>query len=298
MTNLYDLDKIKALYEKGENIINFLKSNQKVDKNSFEHILISYDFQAGKYIDYIESNAEFSNNYTGALANVINGLEDIHSIMEIGVGEATTLANLIPKLVSKIDGVYGLDISWSRVRYGLKYLKDKNIDNAHLFIANLFDIPVRDNSVEVVYTSHSIEPNGGKEKEALESLYRIAAKYVVLLEPSYHFGSKEVKERIDHHGYVKTLHQTAIELGYNVIEYRLFDHCSNERNPTELIVIKKDVTCEPFGYMCPVTKKDLVRNKSEFYSKEGLLVYPIVSGIPCLLSDNAIVATKYSDFTE
>lgn len=50
MKNLYDLDKIKTLYEKGENIINFLKSDQKVDKNSFEHILISYDFQVGNYI--------------------------------------------------------------------------------------------------------------------------------------------------------------------------------------------------------------------------------------------------------
>jgi ubiquinone/menaquinone biosynthesis C-methylase UbiE len=34
---------------------------------------------------------------------------------------------------------------------------------ADLVVADLFHIPFADNSVDVVYTSHSLEPNGGRE---------------------------------------------------------------------------------------------------------------------------------------
>lgn len=299
MNNLYDLDKIKKIYNEGGNIIAHLKEKSDTGKATIEDILISYDFQSGSYIKYTEANKEYNTNYTMALANVLNKLGDFNSIMEVGVGEATTLTNLLPKINNQLSNVLGFDISWSRLRYGKQYLKSKKVDDVQLFTSNLFNIALPNNSVDVVYTSHSIEPNGGKEKEALQELYRVASKYLVFLEPSHHFGSQEAKERMERNGYITKLHNTAVELGYDVQEYRLFDYCANELNPTELIVIKKDEGVSGAGelnFMCPISKSNLIKAENEYFSKEGLLVYPVISGIPCLLSDNAIIATKYSDF--
>lgn len=154
------------------------------------------------------------------------------------------------------------------------------------------------NSIDVVYISHSIEPNGGKEKEALLELMRITKKYLILLEPAYEFASKESQKRMEQHGYIKNLHSTAISLGLKVIEYRLFDVYSNQLNPIGLMIIEK---CPKINkniynpFICPITKTPIELIKNSFFTKEGLLAYPIIDGVPCLLKDNAIIATHYAD---
>jgi len=165
--------------------------------------------------------------------------------------------------------------------------------HVNLFTANLFEIPLLDNSIDVVYTSHSLEPNGGKEEEALKELYRITSKYLILLEPSWEFASEEAKARIDKCGYVKNLHSTALKLGYKVIEHRLFDVSANPLNPTGLIIIEKNSKeiNEP-KLVCPISKTALKKqNETLFYSKESFLAYPVIDEIPCLLKENSILAT-------
>lgn len=48
------LMKIKEQYQKGENIISWLKSLDGRGNNTFEDIMISYDFQAGTYVQGFE----------------------------------------------------------------------------------------------------------------------------------------------------------------------------------------------------------------------------------------------------
>lgn len=60
------------------------------------------------------------------------------SIMEAGVGEATTLGGVLDILQENLyDRVYGFDISWSRVKYAGKFLKEtfniKDSNFAHRF---------------------------------------------------------------------------------------------------------------------------------------------------------------------
>ncbi len=302
MEKFKQLQKIKDLYDKGENIIQYLKKIGNNKLNSIEDILISYDFQAGSYINYYSKNYNIKDKYCKAISKIINKFENINSIVEVGVGEATTLNLLIKNLKNKPSNILGFDISWSRLKFAKELMKDFCINNSKFFTANLFEIPLLDNSVDIVYTSHSIEPNGGKEEEALKELYRITKKYLILLEPSFEFANDEGKKRMKKHGYVTKLYSTALKLGYKIIEHRLFDYSPNPLNPTGLILIEKKTKYhnKP-NLVCPISKTELSKIKSSFlYSEKSFLAYPVLEGIPCLLKENSILAahllTDYEKF--
>jgi ubiquinone/menaquinone biosynthesis C-methylase UbiE len=76
------------------------------------------------------------------------------------------------------------DISWSHIRYAKEYAKTIG-QGIEFFTTNLFEIPFTGHSIDIVGTSHSLEPNGEQEKEALRELYQVIARYLVLWQPDY-----------------------------------------------------------------------------------------------------------------
>lgn len=304
MNKFEQLKKVKELHASGENIIAFLKSLEGSEKNSIDDILISYDFQSGSYIRNFSENRDLKYKYSSAIADVINQLGDFDSIMEVGVGEATTYADVVANLNHRPSKLLGFDISWSRIKFAKGFLGDHGIKDVSLFTANLYSVPLEDNAVDVVYTSHSLEPNGGEEEAALRELFRITNKYLVLLEPAYELASEEAKQRMRTHGYVKGLKSTAEKLGYPVIAYRLFDYATNPMNPTGLLILKKDESKsskEAIELRCPITHAELKPYNDQFLFAESCgLAYPVLDGVPCLLKENAILATHlltdYEDF--
>lgn len=301
MEKITQLQKIKELYAKGDNLIQYLKSISGDSTNSIEDILISYDFQSGSYIQNYAKNQEYNEKYCKALARVIDNIADVQSIIEVGVGEATTLSTLIRYLRSRPAQILGFDISWSRLKFAKELLNDFGITDVNLFTANLFEIPLKDNSVDIVYTSHSVEPNGGKEEEALKELYRITGKYLILLEPSYEFAGTEARDRMKSHGYVTELFAAATRLNYKVIEHRLFDFSSNPLNPTGLIIIEKLAReTNDIDLVCPVIHTELIKySESLLFSKESFLAFPVIDKIPCLLRENSVLATHLlTDFKQ
>jgi len=289
------LGEIKNHYDKGGNVIQYIRELENTTTNSADAIQISYDMQAGSYVDFFKENPEANRKYTTALASLLDTLDTSGNIMEAGVGEATTLGNVIEKLKVKPSAVGGFDISWSRIKYAQQFLEYKKLNNAFLFTGDLFHIPIADNSVDIVYTSHSIEPNGGQEKELLQELFRISNRYLILLEPAYELGSEQAKQRMDSHGYVKGLKKIAEDLGYNVIEHRLFDVILNDLNPTGLMIIEKNKSTysNSFKLACPITKLELNKKQDAYFCSESLMSYPIIGGVPCLLSDNGIITSKF-----
>lgn len=295
------LNRLQKMYEEDVNIIQYLNDLDKKENNSVEDIMISYDFQAGSYVEHYFADNEFVETYTDKLAEVIENLNaGTNSIFECGVGEATTLVPLVNKLKGEYSFIGGNDISWSRVATAREFAQQYCRLPVDLVVGNLFELPLADDSVDIVYTSHSLEPNGGHETELLEELYRVTKKYLILLEPAYELASDEAKERMKKHGYVTGLYDTAKNLGYEVEKYELFGLSSNPLNPTGIMIIKKktnsDGNSNDCCYCCPITKTRLDVIGNAFFSKQALLAYPILNGVPCLVRESAVVATKMRNF--
>jgi len=292
-----DLKKLQKLYQNQVNIIQYLKNKNKKDINTLEEIMISYDLQAGSYIQGTINNPEWGNRYSNALSGVLNKIGSYDSILEVGVGEAKTLINVLLKLLNTPANIFGFDISYSRIRYAMKYVKKYDINNINLFVGDLFNTAFLDNSIDIVYSSHSLEPNRGREKEALIELYRITKKYLVLFEPAYEFANEKLKNYMNYHGYVRNIWKSAEELGYKVVEHKLiFKDNPKSLNNTAVTIIEKNKIFrnEAKSFLaCPISKKPLNVIRGNYYCSDSLLLYPIIDNIPCLLPENAVVATHY-----
>lgn len=290
---------IKAAYDRGENISSLLRKMQNTAWNSEDIIEIAYDLQAGCYIAALGKPEiqEHKTAYGREIAKLIRSLDAV-SVLEAGVGEATTLAFVLDALAGLRIQPAGFDLSWSRIAHAKAFLAKTGHPGADLFVASLFQIPYPDSSVDVVYTSHTIEPNGGKEREILAELYRVTKRYLVLLEPGYELAGPEARTRMESHGYCRNLPGQARDLGMRVLRHELFAHSANPLNPTALIVIEKDASAPtgPAAKVCPRHKTPLEVSGRGCFSPDALTAYPLLGGIPCLRPQDAIIASHYRQF--
>ena len=288
---------MRAAYARGENAMEYARQNASVLGNSSVSTLIAYDLQAGIYIAEARANPEGRARWCAQLAGLVNPyISNQSSILEVGCGEATTLAGMLKLLEVTPKRALGFDISWSRCAHGLTWL-DENAASADLFVGDLFEIPLEDSSVDVVYTSHSLEPNGGREEAAIRELMRVARRVVVLVEPAYELAGAEAQARMRAHGYVRGLKETAEKLGATVSEYRLLDHIANRLNPSGVVIIEKLAKnlseFSDIQWRCPLTHAPLVAYAMGFYSPEAGVIYPVLDGIPLLRSSHAVVASSF-----
>jgi uncharacterized protein YbaR (Trm112 family) len=295
--HLPSLKDIKSLYDQGANVMHWFRQMESSEVNSLAGILVSYDLQAGSYVRILQEQpgiAAYVERYTTALAAILDRYSP-RSVMEAGVGEATTLANVLRHMRRAPTRALGFDIAWSRVAVAREYAAGVGV-SADLFAGDLTAIPIQDSAVEVVYTSHSIEPNRGREKQILGELYRVTRRYLVLLEPSNELGTDGTRRHIEEHKYCLDLGRHARELGFDVIEHRLFEHVRNPANQTALIVIAKQPGAELYAgefLACPRCRTALTLHKGNYFCGECLVVYPVVGGVPCLLAAQGLVATRY-----
>lgn len=284
-----------ALYNSGVNISKFLRARQDTSANSTSIIEMSYELQAGSYVEAMDDKGvyAFKVNYARAIADEIRALGNFNSVMEAGVGEATTLGFVAQGLGADVD-YYGFDISWSRVAIARNWLRGLGVDGVHLCTGDLMEMPYADNAIDVVYTSHSMEPNGGQERHILEELYRVAKHYLVLLEPDYENAAPEAQARMIEHGYVRDLEGTAKALGYDVLKRALFPFTINPLNPTGITIIRKPqaagAAAAGDAYACPASRMPLTAIDGALFSPDSLLAYPVIDGIPCLRRKQAIIS--------
>ncbi|MDR1349665.1 MAG: class I SAM-dependent methyltransferase, partial [Zoogloeaceae bacterium] len=230
---------MRAAWARGENMMAFARNLLKRNDNPVMATGIAYDLQAGSYLQHALENPENRQRWCAQLADLIAPhLPEGGSLLEVGCGEATTLAGVLANLPASPSIALGFDLSWSRCAYGKTWLERMG-QKAELFVADLFHIPLADDSVDVLYTSHSLEPNGGREAAALKEALRVARRAVVLVEPVYELASREAQARMTQHGYVRNLGSVAKSLGYPAKECRLLDFCENPLNPSGVLRIEK-----------------------------------------------------------
>jgi len=291
---------MRAAYARGENVMEYARREAGADDNFLAATLVAYDLQAGSYIARVHADREANDRWCAQVAGILSPFfEPGSTLMEVGCGESTTLAGVLGHLPSVPSRALGFDISWSRCAAGLEWLKSRS-QKATLFVADLFSIPLETNSVDVVYTSHSLEPNGGREEPALRELLRVARRAVVLCEPLFELASPEAQARMVSHGYVRDLKATAERLGGEVTDYRLLSYCTSPLNPSGLLVIQKssgrnseaDRAGAPgdIAWRCPFSHAPMRANADAFFCAESGLAYPCLRGIPLLRQEHAVVA--------
>lgn len=301
-----DADRLRLLlrgmrdaYARGENAMAYARSQLKhigeKDVNETIATLIAYDLQAGSYIDNVHKDPEYYREWSRQLARIIDPLTSPESsILEVGCGEATTLAGLLQHRNVQTGPVLGFDISWSRVHEGYGWLAEMGVESK-LFVGDLFSIPLVSDSIDVVYTSHSLEPNGGREKEAIAELLRVSRRWVVLVEPMYEMASLEARKRMKEHGYATGLRQAAEHCGAKVIQHRLLECTRNPLNPSGLLVLEKQSPSRNgksiIEWSCPITGAPLIDAGDAFISEDTGLAYPVLRGIPLLRAEHAVVAS-------
>ncbi len=288
---------MRSAYSQGENAMEYARQTSSVLGNSPIATLIAYDLQAGSYIAEARGKPEVRMRWCNQLADILNPYITSHStVLEVGCGEATTLAGVLKQLNEKPRHALGFDISWSRCANGLTWLAENSV-SADLFVGDIFEIPLENSSVDVVYTSHSLEPNGGREEAAVKELLRVARRAVVLVEPVYELACSEAQARMRKHGYVRGLKKTAEILDASVRDYRLLEFSGNPLNPSGLVLIEKPDTFSSekteIQWRCPLTHSALTENEKGFYSRSSGLVYPVMGGIPLLRSSHAVVASFF-----
>jgi ubiquinone/menaquinone biosynthesis C-methylase UbiE len=298
MAMQYDIREIRALYERGENIIQWVRRQEGAENNTPTAIAYSYDMQAGSYVAELES-AEIlalKARLGRRLADVLDVLKP-ESLLDAGVGEATSLLPTLAAMKVR-PAVLGFDFSVSRLLWAKRHLAAHGHGDATLFLADLDRVPLADASIDVVLTVHALEPNRGQERAILSELLRVARRHLVMVEPCYERATLEMRTWIDKHGYVRGLPETLQSLGHPA---RLIEPFGADQNPVNaaslfIVDIADAKPRRPAEFVSPISRRPLMRQADCWFCPDDGHAFPIVGGIPCLRQQNAVLASKLGLF--
>ncbi|MCB9981676.1 MAG: class I SAM-dependent methyltransferase [Rhodospirillales bacterium] len=300
----FDILSAKAAYAEGKNVTQFLRKQMKTEENTAEIIETAYDLQAGTYIQYANENIDFIDKYSSEAAKIIEeNVESIDSILDIGTGELTTLTSIIGHMHSPPERIYAFDISWSRIFKGITYAHEHAgplYSRFVPFVADIAEIPMPENAVNTVISSHALEPNGGKLEILMSELFRVAHDKLILFEPCYEINSPEGKKRMEDLGYIRGIDDTIETLGGTLIEKIEMKTISNPLNPTVCFIIKPpksnydNVQITNTSFSAPGTNFPLTKIDDFYFSQHTGLSFPVIKSVPILRSNAAILTSSLS----
>lgn len=201
-----------------------------------EEIRSSYDAQADEsYRKKIRN--PFFERYGRAVGKELLKLEP-DSLLDAGCGDGVTLMYAVMECPCRL--VFGLDLSPRRLEIASVMMS--GFENVVFQEGSFLDLHFGDDAIDVVFTSHALEPNGNKEVEAIRELKRVARRYVVLFEPDYEAAPLEGRARMRRLNYVTEIRRAIDEVGGLVVEKdEPFVAIGNPLNPTAVFVLRKEV---------------------------------------------------------
>ena len=304
--NYFNIKELKKAYDNGKNISKLLRERLNSSINSSDIIEIAYDLQSGSYISILEKNYKKFKEHNDELVEFLLPYTSINStILDAGAGEFTNLSLYFQNKSLKAKKVLAFDISWSRINMGIQFWnKTVKRDDIKLipFVSDIAKIPLPSKSVEIVTTRHALEPNGGKLKECLSELFRVASKYLILFEPHYEIASEKGKKRMESHGYIKDMEKTIESLGGNLISVTQTKTNYSDLNPISCFVVEPPhlndsiTKVEIFNnkiFTVPSTNFQLFEEGNFLYSPDTGHIFPIFNSIPVLKENSSFIATDY-----
>jgi uncharacterized protein YbaR (Trm112 family) len=302
----FNFPEARRAYAAGKNVTLHLQHQLGVSGNTPEIIEIAYDLQAGSYIAHARAQRTWLDSYGAEMAGILAPyLTDDASILDVGTGEITTLTHLVNCLGTQRGPLMAFDISWSRLHVGCTYASSQMKGGAYgrlsLFTADMSEIPLPAKSIDLVISSHALEPNHGREKELLAEILRVARRHVVLFEPYYEMNSAEGRGRMEELGYVRGLQAAATALGAKVVAITPLVNIANPLNPTAAFILEptsSTASARNDPTFCdPATNSRRIRRDSHFFSPERGVTYPVIEGIPILRSSAAVLTSALANET-
>jgi Methyltransferase domain len=292
-----NINELRQAYSRGENIVQLL-TNRNPDLDRSEIIEIAYDIQSGSYTRAAVDNPERLKRYAHEIHEIVKQyLTENDVILDCGAGELTTLSALSEHLPSQCQ-LLACDISLSRLRVGRRFAKRAMRGDLarelSLFVADMVRLPLADSSVDVIFTSHALEPNHGRERELLAELLRVARRQLLLLEPSWENADEVGRARMEQHGYVRDLPLHIKAAGGRLVSVEPLPNPLNPLNPTYCYVVESnDQESQPSfvdqAFHCPRSGYPLQRQQSYWWSQEGGWAFPEIDGIACLREKHGVL---------
>ncbi len=294
--------KIKSILVKLINIFGLSNTVKITNPRSFESVQWKYENIAGNYIKnhknknklkFIAINDEkkvfeclgmITPYYGECLKNLYN-FYNCKSVLEVGAGELTTIYTFLKRLKKKPNLIGAIDMSYKRLLVGKKYLNEKKMNIKYLAKADASKLPFKNNSFDFVYTANCLEQVPNLFVKSLREAVRVSSNLIVIIEPSYQFGTNASRNNIIKKGYTQINDGHFKKLGLKPI-YRNSLKLGYYHTLTEIVVLRKRLSknkqVNKVNFICPKTHETLYKNGKLLSNKDNSISYKILKNIPLL----------------
>ena len=287
----------EQLFSRGINVNQYLREHHP-ELGEDAIIRLSYDTQAGSYSKELSEKNKVYFEYGNAIVERLSPcFNKSHSILDAGCGELTGSYQLIDA-ASDLKYV-GIDGSFSRLLAGKKFLRNQGISStSHLDLvaSSLTNIPLGSSSIDIVFTSHAIEPNSLNSSTIIAELARVSNHYVALFEPCYEDATDEMKAHMDKHNYARGIRKCCEANGLELVDIdRNFPCIEPILNKTTFMLFKKGQSDSSnslgsYQFITPDTNRYELDEleSSTLLCRENDTMYPSLNGVRLINQNNAI----------
>jgi len=161
-------------------------------------------------------------------------------ILEVGCGNCINLVNLKDRFGDQLQ-LFGIDISNKRIEVAKKYFS-KKLDDIEIYQHSIIKRYDRwnDNFFDVVFSMHCLEQISYNCLPALEQMYRLTKKKLIMIEPVFENGNQVQKLYLICADHNRILIKTTRGLGYKITRNEALNiQSSGGLNQSSIVVIEK-----------------------------------------------------------